>query len=87
MSLNDVLTKLRYNHNNSKNHTKNKNIKTYEYRLQQLKQLKLFITENELIIQEALKNDLGRSLFEGIGYDNDRIMGIMMLVMLMILDK
>jgi len=69
MSLNDVLTKLRYNHNNSNNHTKNKNIKTYEYRLQQLKQLKLFITENELIIQEALKNDLGRSLFEGIGVE------------------
>ena len=74
MLLNDVLTKLRYNHNNSNNnHTKNKNIKTVEYRLQQLKQLKLFITDNELIIQEALKNDLGRSLFEGIGYDdNDR---------------
>jgi hypothetical protein len=87
MSLNDVLTKLRYNHNNSNNHTKNKNIKTYEFRLQQLKQLKLFITDNELIIQEALKNDLGRSLFEGIGYDDNRILGIMMFVILMILDK
>jgi len=62
MSLHDVLIKLRSNFNNKKSI-----IKSYQFRRQQLKLLKLFLNDNELIIQEALKNDLGRSPFEGIG--------------------
>jgi len=62
MSLHDVLIKLRSNLNNKKSI-----IKSYQFRRQQLKLLKLFLNDNELIIQEALKNDLGRSPFEGIG--------------------
>lgn len=43
--------------------------KPYEYRVKQLKGLKRFIQENMNILKEALKSDLRRSDFEGVGVE------------------